>query len=47
MSKMSNKRIRIVVTLKVNWAKLPCKLGEIGKQNRRNWFAISPVLKYV
>lgn len=44
---MSNKRIIIVVTLKVNWAKLPCKLGEIGKQNRRNWFSISPVLKYV
>lgn len=33
---MSNKRIRIVVTLKVNWAKLPCKLGEIEKQNGRN-----------
>lgn len=47
MSKIGNKRLRIVVTLKVNWAKLPCKLGEIGKQNGRNWFAISPILKYV
>lgn len=47
MSKMSNKRLRIVVTLKVNWAKLPFKLGEIGKQNRRNCKPISPVLKYV
>ncbi len=47
MSKMSNKRILIVITLKVNWAKLPCKLGEIGKQNGRNWFSISPILKYV
>lgn len=26
------------------WANLPTKLGEIEKQNRRIWFANSPVL---
>ena len=30
----------------VIWAKLPTKLGEFEKQNRRDWLAISPVLVY-